>query len=792
MTTRTAQTILESLNPAQRQAVTCIDGPLLMLAGPGSGKTRVITHRIAYMIDQGIATESILALTFTNKAAEEMKKRLQQLVTGRPVWAGTFHRFCAQLLRRYATMLEINENFTIYDRNDSKKVVKQALTDTGVGTQHFSPNHVLERIGALKSKGVTASDFRPRPGDMMDAILERVYPAYQQLLQTANAVDFDDLLLSAVDLLRHNPELRAALDLHYQYVMVDEYQDTNRVQYMLIRLLNHDTRNLGVTGDPDQSIYGWRGADLNNILDFKQDYAGAQVVRLEQNYRSTQAILGVADQLILNNSRRMHKQLISQRGAGERVALVAFHNSDEEATTIAETIRFRMQQDGVQPKDFAVFYRVNYLSRALEHAFRQDGIPYQVVNGHEFYQRREIKDMLAYLQLINNPRDNVALERVINVPPRKIGKVTLSRIRDYARANGLSLLEAARQAGLIKAISKAAATKVLKFVTLYDQLCAAATRPVAELLQTVTDQTGYQDWLIEDGSDEGHERSGNVDELIVAAHEFDLEHPEDGSLDTYLEQTSLVSDTDTWESETNCVSLMTLHASKGLEFEHVFIIGCEDGLLPHERSTEEDWQLEEERRLMFVGITRAKTGLQLSRCMRRMRRGEFWPAIPSRFLMELPRHDMEIHEPGSDDPIEFDAYDHDNDDIPFQIDPWLHDGIQVDDSEPSPDSVVSEELGGESDRSRTETSGSGRSFPRLMTGADLEAQAAIRIHPSRFETGMRVHHEEYGDGTIVRLSGASNKRTATIEFDRMGRKRFRLAYANLQIVERPSPPGTDD
>ena len=785
MPAATEQEIIEPLNEAQRQAVMHREGPLLMLAGPGSGKTRVITHRIAYLVSQGVSGRSILALTFTNKAADEMRNRISALVPGAPAWSGTFHRFCSRLLRQRAEMVGLGENFSIYDTADSRKVIKQSIENAKVNAQHYSVDSLINQISFLKARGLPPADFEPRPGHPLDQIMARVYPEYQQQLRRANAVDFDDLLLHTIDLLRHNPELRAGLDAQYQYVMVDEYQDTNHAQYQLVRLLNHDTRNLSVTGDPDQSIYGWRGADLNNILEFERDYPDAAVVRLEQNYRSTGAILSVADQLIANNLRRKPKQLLTDNEQGEAVRLVTYPSPREEADDIAEQIELAIRQRDRSPSDFAVFYRANWLSRSLEHALGRLSIPYQIVNGHEFYQRREIKDVLAYLHLINNPRDNVAFERIVNVPSRKIGKVTLGRIREFAANENICMLEAARKCGLIETISKGAATKVAKFVALFDELSVLETDVVESIIQEVVTLTGYRDWLLQDDSEEGHERAGNIDELIVAAQEFDLEHPDDGGLEAYLEQSALVSDTDVWEAESNYVTLMTIHAAKGLEFSSVFIVGCEDGILPHERSQENDDEIEEERRLLFVGITRAQKHLQLSRAVSRFKRGAFWPAIASRFLLELPRAEMQVVEPAHLDQASPTDFEHDQQ-VPFELDPWLHGGIQVGDPEEvTPDTATGTEIFDTSPATNDRPLEKNKSpnFPRLMTGTELAEQGAARVHPSKFQVGMRVSHEEYGQGTIVTLTGNNLKRTATVEFEELGSKRFRLAFCNLQIID---------
>lgn len=760
--------LFDSLNPAQLEAVEHLDGPMLILAGPGSGKTRVITHRIANLIESGVASYRIVAMTFTNKAADEMKTRLSRLSPDNECWMGTFHKFCARLLRYRAPLVGLSENFTIYDMSDSRKLIKQAIEIAEVDIRHYSADKIGEQISNAKSSAITAEQYEPLTGHALQSIVAKVYPRYQQLLQMANGVDFDDLLLYSVDLLRQNPELRGELDDRYQYMLVDEYQDTNTVQYQLIRLLNHNYQNLVVTGDPDQSIYGWRGANLNNILGFERDYPNVKVVRLEQNYRSTKSILRVADQLISNNQMRKPKTLHTDNEEGSPATLVAYKNPPEEANDIAETISVAIRTGKHRASDFAVFYRTNWLSRSLETAFRVNGIPYQVVNGHEFFQRREVKDVVAYLHLLNNSRDNVALERIINVPPRKIGKVTISRLREYALQENVSTLESARRSGLIESMGKGAATKVAKFVAMYDRLSEIKTDDVSSIVKAVLDETGYRDWLTDDGSEEGHERAANVDELLIAAQEFDTQHPDDGGLETFLEQAALTSDTDAWESESNFVTLMTLHAAKGLEFPHVFIIGMEDGILPHERSSNSNEELEEERRLMFVGITRAEKKIQLSRCLNRYRRGSFWPVIASRFLMELPREEMDVFEPNGGMWADIDEA--------ADPDPWeFSNEFPVVSPDPEPPKEVKEQQA---------------EFPRLMTGAQLaeaqEVEARNRVHPDVFQVGMVVSHEIYGVGEVIDLSGYGKKKTATVEFEGQGSKRFRLAHVNLNIV------GSDD
>ncbi|HEV3136975.1 MAG TPA: UvrD-helicase domain-containing protein, partial [Pirellulales bacterium] len=459
--------LLDSLTPAQREAVEHLDGPLLILAGPGSGKTRVITHRIANLLRHGVPARAILALTFTNKAAEEMRARVERLAPGEPVWMSTFHRFCSRLLRQYAPLVGLAENFTIYDTSDSRQVLRRTLSDLHIDAVLHTPERISSAISWAKNNLITAKDYQPRPGHPLGNVVARVYPAYQTRLLASSAVDFDDLLLHVATLLRENPETRATLDERFRYILVDEYQDTNLAQYTIARALSIDAPNLAVTGDPDQSIYGWRGANLSNILDFEQDYPDVRVVKLERNYRSTKRILHVADTLIACNQRRKKKGLYTENDEGESVGLLSYATQRAEAENISANIAEAIRAGRRRPRDFAIFYRVNALSRSLEFALREEGIPYQMVNGLEFYQRREIKDVLSYLHLINNPRDDNAFLRVINVPPQGIGKSTIGRLAEHADRHRLSLLDAARESGLIESLQKRAAVAVAKFVSLY-------------------------------------------------------------------------------------------------------------------------------------------------------------------------------------------------------------------------------------------------------------------------------------------------------------------------------------
>ncbi|WP_182867835.1 ATP-dependent helicase [Rhodopirellula sp. JC639] len=802
--------LLRDLTAPQCDAVQHVDGPMLILAGPGSGKTRVVTHRIAYLLSQDIPDWQIAALTFTNKAADEMRLRLEKLAPGQNVWMGTFHRFCAQLLRRYASMVGLQENYSIYDTSDSKQAMKRAIEAAGVSTTHASPDQIAGLISKAKNKLVTPEVMQGQMLSPKETVAAKVYPVYQRQLLTANAVDFDDLLLHVANLLRHNPELRGELDQRFRYILVDEYQDTNLAQYAIVRALSIDHPNLSVTGDPDQSIYGWRGADLNNILDFEKDYPAVKTVRLEQNYRSTPNVLRVADQLIRHNRRRKQKDLFTDNDEGEPVILRWYENGYEEADSIADEIVAAIASDVARPNDFAIFCRMNSLTRSLEHALRGRGVPYQIVNGVEFYQRKEIKDVLAYLHLVNNPGHDVALARVINTPTRGIGAKTVQRLQEFADRHNLPMLEAARRADEIESLAKRSVTMVKKFVAIYDRIAARATAPLEELMRFVVQESQYDKYL-EKTADESDDSSplGNVDELISAAVDFDRRHPDDGSLEAFLEQVALVSDTDAFEENDQRVTLMTLHASKGLEFPRVFIVGVEDDLLPHKRSKEDDAQFEEERRLLFVGITRAKEWLQLSCCKRRMIRGDTRPVIPSPFLNELPLEEMKriesavernffdshIDQSGSGDwdlpaiqigddahadvSFDFGANQDVNQDINQDIN--QDDGFEAADgpSRQTKESTATFHAVADEPAAVKSTSGSIPDIGKLKTAADM--MSGNRPPLSAFREGTTVRHFDYGEGTILAVSGLGPKRMARVRFAD-GEHNFRLAFAKLEVV----------
>jgi DNA helicase-2/ATP-dependent DNA helicase PcrA len=768
--------LLRSLNPAQIEAVQHIDGPLLVLAGPGSGKTRVVTHRIAHLLREGIPARQILALTFTNKAAEEMRNRVHELATGERVWVSTFHRFGARLLREHAGYVGLQPNFTIYDADDARATLRRVIEAGKIRTAHYSPERIAAAISGAKNKLITAEKYEPRVGSPLSHVVAAVYPAYQQRLLSSSAVDFDDLLLHVANLLYQNPDVRAELDDRFRYVLVDEYQDTNHAQYVMLRALSVDYPNLAATGDPDQSIYGWRGADINNILQFESDFPQVRVVRLEQNYRSTKSVLRVADQLIRANLRRKQKALFTENDEGAPVKLVEYATQDDEARGIAEQIADQIADGARRPRDFAIFYRVNALSRSLERALREFGVPYQMIRGLEFYQRKEIKDVLAYCQLVNNPRDDQAVLRTINTPARGIGKKTIDRVGEFAYIHGVPLLEACRLAPQIDGLNARTSQKVQEYAAMIDRFGALAAAPLEEILGTILAETKYREPLETSDDEEDLNRLANIEELLTDARQFDESHPDGCSLEEYLENAWLVNETDDWQGEQDKVTMMTLHAAKGLEFPAVYIVAVEQGLLPHERSINDDQQLEEERRLAFVGITRAEQSLQLSYAVHRDFRGQRRRTVPSPFLLEMPREEMQLEHVGAD---HFYPPSWDDEDI-------HHDPAEFDVASPSTgasdigDVTSLSAIGGHpaATNERWKDAAALVTTAAKLTGTVATSPAAIS--PDAFTQGMTVMHPEHGPGKIIALSGAGDRRRAIVQFAAAGQRRFVLAHSPLR------------
>ena len=633
------QSLLDGLNREQQQAVQHTEGPLLILAGAGSGKTKVLTVRIAYLLAQGVNPYEILAITFTNKAAKEMKSRVEGLVgdVANRIWLSTFHSFCAKFLRfELDNFLGYNSNFTIYDTSDSQVVIKAALKALNLDDKYYPVGAMISAISDAKNKLMFASDFRKQARDFYQQKVADVYEYYEKELRKNNALDFDDLLLVAVKLLQSNAAVLEKYSKRFKYVMIDEYQDTNHAQYLLAYLLSSHWKNIAVVGDADQSIYAWRGADIQNILDFEKDYPNCTSIKLEQNYRSTKIILDAANAVIDNNEGRPEKNLWTDKVEGAKIQHFTAQSEHEEAAFIGDTIVKKHDIHGVPYGDMAILYRTNAQSRVLEEALIKRALPYTMVGGTKFYDRKEIKDVLAYLRVLYNPFDDLSLLRIINVPKRSIGATTVSKLQDYARENGTSLFMTLTQLHLVDTIKGKTKEKLEEFgILIFTLVAEMDDKSVLDILEAILDRTGYLAQLEESTDPQDQARAENIGELLSVAKDFQDTNPT-GTVEDFLEQVALVNDVDSFEQEESKVTLMTLHAAKGLEFPIVFLGGLEEGLFPHSRTLMNPEEIEEERRLAYVGITRAEKELYISNATTRTLFGRTSSYLPSRFIDEIP------------------------------------------------------------------------------------------------------------------------------------------------------------
>lgn len=755
---------LADLNEPQRQAVTHRDGPLLVIAGPGSGKTRVITRRAAHLVQSGVPPWKILAITFTNKAADEMKRRIEALGVAGGMWIYTFHALGVRLLREFGPLGRVRPGFVIYDEADQLRCIKDALELCKIGPDSLRPEAAQAKISTAKNRLIRPAEYLARENHFENRIVGRAYEAYEQLLEQRNAVDFDDLLMRVAIVLRDHPDVTDRLNERFKYLLIDEYQDTNHAQYLIAKLLSRGHRNICATGDPDQSIYGWRGADISNILDFERDYPEAVVVRLEQNYRSTGSILKAASRLIRGNRRRKHKDLWTEKGDGDALAVWQFPEDREEAEQIAETI-LKLKREGRAYGDVAIMYRINALSRGLEEALRLRGIPYKIARGVEFYNRKEIRDTLAYLRLLVNPDDEVALLRILNTPPRGIGKTTIARLISIADRRGAPLMEILRDADNVPGLKPAAAKSINAFVSLIDTLTRAAAGSVADVVSETLAQSGLEALYRSERIEGGEDRSANLAELVNAAkrYEDEIEQP---TLEDFLQRVALTSDQDAVDESAGVVMLMTLHAAKGLEFPVVMMVGVEEGMLPHERALQEG-DLEEERRLCFVGITRARERLYLTYACQRLLRGALMPRNPSQFLGELPDEVIDWTDFGKDGAVSV---------------------LGKQSYVPLDDQLPPEDLAPVRRRSRKR--------PRLAADPDDEpvfspndptsiAKAPPAASPyAGWTEGTLVRHELYGVGLVEWIRPQSGQTRASIRFAGYGQKTFILELAPVSKLER--------
>ncbi len=799
-----------NLTEPQQTAVDHFEGPLMVLAGPGSGKTRVITHRIARLLQRGVRPDEILALTFTNKAAREMGERVERLLGGTRVQVSTFHRFCSRLLRVYPDHVGLKDNFTILDSSDQSQLVRKIMKQIGFDTVMHEPRRVLSRISKARNDLVTAEVFRrryeERIGDPLDAVVYEVFPKYEQRLLHQNAVDFDALLLHVVDLLTHSTELREILDTQFRFVLVDEYQDTNLAQYRIVRALSQQFPNICATGDPDQSIYGWRGARPENILQFEQDFGDTKIVSLDQNFRSTASIVRCADQLISFNPRRHRNALTTDNETGESVKLRVFADSEAEANGIALDIAAAVNSGARKYSDFAVFYRVNALSASVETALSRHGIPFQVAAGFSFYERAEVRDLLGYLRLIENSSDDAAFERIVNRPARGIGKTTVGRLTAFADQHGISMLQAAERNDEIPKLTARSHNPLNAFVDLIHKLHKrSAQLGVPELIEKLIAEVDYLSLWADDYDEVDQDRKANVYELVRAARIYQDAHDDPQnppSLQGFLEMASLTSEADSVDDSKGVVTLMTMHAAKGLEFPVVYITGVESGLIPHERAVRngDPASFQEERRLLFVGVTRAMHELHLTQTRERFFRGKRSYTIASPFLSEMVLDvvcDDDVPAPPSHHPGAFDGY--------VQKARERYEAAQdlpatsllmsaADLEKKLADRLPSDVGGAEAENwqaNGASTSSVGPNDAERNPADVIRAAATVVTATSptsssathQLTAGTNVRHPRYGRGVVIDASEGSNRATVTVLFEADDREEtFVAAQCPLQPI----------
>jgi DNA helicase-2/ATP-dependent DNA helicase PcrA len=726
---------LAGLNAPQLEAVKLIDGPLLVLAGAGSGKTRVITHRVAHIIASGAAKpNNILAVTFTNKAAGEMKNRIVDLLgpIGRWVWISTFHSLCARVLRDHAEAIGFKRGFSIYDDSESKALIKRVYKDKGIPETQPAPGVARTRISRAKDRLITEDAFEKKAADFIEVNVAGIYKEYQRRLTASQAMDFDDLLVKTVRLFEKNPEILRLYQDKFRYILVDEYQDTNHAQYRLVSLLAKKNRNLCVVGDDDQSIYGWRGADINNILDFEDDYPDCRAIKLEQNYRSTQVILDAAGDVVSRVTGRKVKKLFTERTGGEKISVFLCGDDMDEAEAIAQTIEHQTTHDK-SPSDFAILYRTNAQSRVLEDSLRYKGLPYTIVGGVRFYERAEVKDILAYLRLLINPDDDLAFLRIVNVPKRGIGKTGLGRIESYATERGLSLMTAIRLSLDETGIRGKAKRELENFISDMDELASRVDDlPPQDIAARLIQKIKYIEILEAEGTPEADVRADNVKELVAGIEEY-AEREEEPTLAGFLEEVSLITDIDTWNDSEQSVTLMTLHSAKGLEFDSVFIAGMEEGLFPLQRGFDDSSDPDEERRLCYVGMTRAKSKLYLTLAGFRRRWGDFTGG-PSTFLKDIPEDDLEV----------------------MRFNYWKD--------------VAGEE--------KTDRAGGRRRKKTAQKEFEEFDYDDVFVH------GAVVLHEKFGRGVIMGREGSGEDLIVNINFEQAGQKSIMVKYAALEVLGR--------
>ena len=749
--------LLQGMNDKQAEAVLTTEGPLLVMAGAGSGKTRVLTHRVAYLIEeQGVNPWNILAITFTNKAAREMQERVGKLLgeSARDIWVSTFHALCVRILRRDIDKLGYNRAFTIADTSEQRTLMKRICSELNVDTKKYDPRAILSAISNAKNAMQTATDYaalNSHANNPLNQIVAKAYVLYQKELEDSQALDFDDLIMKTIELFEKDPETLEYYQNKFHYIHVDEYQDTNDAQYQLVTLLAAKYKNLCVVGDAAHSIYGWRGANMNNILNFERDYPEAHTVMLEQNYRSTQTILKAANEVIANNLVRKEKNLWTENGTGDKISYYRAQNEHDESQFVVSKIQAEISEHGYHYNDFAVLYRTNAQSRMIEETFMKSTVPYTMVGGHKFYDRKEIRDILAYLTLIVNPRDAMSFERVVNTPKRGIGPGSVDKLRQFANENGWSLLEAAQNVTLANAISARIRAKIEDFGRLMADLTKEADYlTITELTDEILTKSGYLQMLKAENDLQAQTRQENLEEFKSVTQEYDQKHGEDEGdnrqkLMNFLSDLALVSDQDDVDEEAPKVTLMTLHAAKGLEFPVIFLVGMEEGIFPLYRSLSNEKELEEERRLAYVGITRAKRKLYLTNAYSRMLYGRVQRNQPSQFVEEI-----------NDDLIKFENADSSSKAKSMNT-PFAKAAAQA------TTFTAQRRAHGLKHSAKQESTG---------TGADKKA----------WKVGDKVQHKKWGQGMVVSVNGSGNDMELDIAFPNEGVKRLLAQFAPITKV----------
>ena len=770
--------LLKELNPRQKEAVIATEGPCLVIAGAGSGKTKVLTYKISYLMkEKNVKPWNILAITFTNKAANEMKERVQALVGDaiNDIWLGTFHSICVRILRKFIDRIGFDHSFAIFDTTDQKTLIKNCLKELNIDTKLFTEKSVLSEISNAKNDMLTPEKYEERAnGDYRKEIISKVYYLYQKKLKENNAIDFDDIINFTINILTDNADVLEYYSEKFKYVLVDEYQDTNKSQFMLVSILASRYGNITVVGDNDQSIYRFRGADITNILNFEKDFPGSNIIKLEQNYRCTGNILKTANAVIKHNQNKYEKKLWTENEEGALPFIFCGEDEYEEASFIVQEINKLKREEYYKYSDFVVLYRMNSQSRAIEDILRREDIPYKIVGGLKFYERKEIKDIIAYLRLIANPSDNLSLERIINEPKRGVGKTSIENVENISAENGISMYEVIKEAD--KYLPRIY-NNTREFITVIEELRGLDV-PISELIKQTLNKTGYTAALKNENTVEAESRIENLEEFLTVAMEFEKESA-DNSLTEFLESISLSSDTDSIEDTDNMITLMTLHSAKGLEYPVVFLVGMEDGIFPGHKSIDNPEDIEEERRLFYVGITRAQNYLYLTFAKKRTIFGSTSYNPPSRFIKEIPAELLD----GYEEAMQIEENEEEFPDSKYE---WRYNNRSNYNNNNynnnNNSKVVTYKVDNKNIQEKTQNSFQFRTAESFLNNLNKKKTNG-EVDLSKYKVGQRIFHKKFGEGTITKLEKESDDIKVDIQFDKVGHKRLMAKFAGLEILE---------